>query len=248
LSLSGAVVTGCVLQGNHAVRTGGGIGTRFSQGVTITDCVITGNVAEVSAGGVAFDSYSPFDLLVGCTITSNRAELVGGGVTSGQHVYLDRSILGGNCASGDGKDLYVGVGSQGAALTCCDVDSLGVFSTYGTIEYDPNCVFTDPQFCAPADCGQTIEGDWAVDAESPCVAANSPCGHQIGALGPGCNLPPPTPGACCLADGSCLVIEADLCQQQQGEFMGEGTVCSPNLCGPTPTMTTSWGRIKAGYR
>ncbi|MCA9759228.1 MAG: hypothetical protein KDA27_25765 [Candidatus Eisenbacteria bacterium] len=43
-------------------------------------------------------------------------------------------------------------------------------------------------------------------------------------------LPCPTdvaPGACCAADGSCEVVLREDCQ---GEFLGDGTDCDPNMC------------------
>ena len=44
------------------------------------------------------------------------------------------------------------------------------------------------------------------------------------------NVPCPpdvAPGACCFADGSCIVVLREQCQ---GEFLGDGTVCDPNPC------------------
>jgi len=55
----------------------------------------------------------------------------------------------------------------------------------------------------------------------------------------------PNTGACCLADGSCVVTEPAQCS---GEFQGVGTSCDPNPCaGPVPTRRMSWGKVKALY-
>lgn len=40
----------------------------------------------------------------------------------------------------------------------------------------------------------------------------------------------PIPGACCFSDGSCLLLRASACQEQRGDFSGEGTTCTPNPC------------------
>ena len=56
----------------------------------------------------------------------------------------------------------------------------------------------------------------------------------------------PTLGACCLADGSCVMTEQAQCT---GQFQGVGTICDPNPCpGPVPTERLSWGRVKALYK
>jgi hypothetical protein len=58
---------------------------------------------------------------------------------------------------------------------------------------------------------------------------------------------PPT-GACCFPSGVCLLgSEAD-CVTAGGAYTGDGTSCDPNPCQPTPVQSTTWGRIKAGYR
>jgi hypothetical protein len=39
-------------------------------------------------------------------------------------------------------------------------------------------------------------------------------------------------GACCLPDGSCIVINALICGEMGGEYQGDGTDCDPNPCQP----------------
>ncbi len=55
-------------------------------------------------------------------------------------------------------------------------------------------------------------------------------------------------GACCFANGSCLVGTQTDCAAAGGTYMGDGTSCDPNPCGPVPVRNTSWGQIKSAYR
>jgi len=52
-------------------------------------------------------------------------------------------------------------------------------------------------------------------------------------------------GACCLADGTCMISAPGDCQ---GQYQGDGTVCVPSPCPPTPTKITTWSLIKNQYR
>ncbi|MEZ4651098.1 MAG: hypothetical protein R3E97_20380 [Candidatus Eisenbacteria bacterium] len=59
----------------------------------------------------------------------------------------------------------------------------------------------------------------------------------LGALGWGANsgfLPCPTSGpvtgACCLRDGSCVLLTSAQCAQESGEYMGDGVSCDPTPC------------------
>lgn len=58
----------------------------------------------------------------------------------------------------------------------------------------------------------------------------------------------PAFGACCFPADDCLLgTEAD-CQGAGGIYMGDGTWCSPDACGPTPSESVTWGRIKSRFR
>jgi hypothetical protein len=45
-----------------------------------------------------------------------------------------------------------------------------------------------------------------------------------------------------------VVVSEYVCSLQQGSYQGNGTLCQPDPCVPTPTERTSWGRIKAAFR
>jgi hypothetical protein len=79
--------------------------------------------------------------------------------------------------------------------------------------------------------------------------------HQFGKMRwyePGYNEcpggPPPPTGACCFADGSCIVAEQPDCENQDGVYQGDGSTCEPNPCEPTAVVPGSWGRVKALFR
>ncbi len=55
-------------------------------------------------------------------------------------------------------------------------------------------------------------------------------------------------GACCFADGSCLVLAPADCEGQNGIYQGDDTTCDPNPCPPVPTETTTWGAIKNSFK
>jgi hypothetical protein len=46
----------------------------------------------------------------------------------------------------------------------------------------------------------------------------------------------PTPGACCLSDGSCVVMTPSQCSSQSGVFQGPGTVCATGACFTAPVL------------
>jgi hypothetical protein len=53
-------------------------------------------------------------------------------------------------------------------------------------------------------------------------------------------------GACCIGT-ECRVVTAAECANLSGNYMGDNVPCDPNPCA-TPTKSSTWGKIKAGYR
>ena len=197
----------------------------------ITNCVITGNWAG-DGGGVCFNGDLPPNGLVGCTIAGNQATR-GGGIASVGFPLLERCILLGNGAS-HGNEMW----TYGADLRCCDIDTTGI-DAIQDVTYDENCVFTDPLFCDP------VNGDWSLDAASPCLPEHSPCGELIGALGHGCGTTPV--GACCRENGTCLLVSEAECTNWNGIYQGDETSCHPNPCWSTPAESATWGWIKSRF-
>ncbi|MFN8179052.1 MAG: hypothetical protein U0167_14065 [bacterium] len=60
-------------------------------------------------------------------------------------------------------------------------------------------------------------------------------------------LPGPPEGACCFAN-FCLEGTETACRGAGGHYLGDGTTCDPDPCGPTAVEATTWGRLKAVYR
>ena len=241
ISLAGfdGVMEDCVISGNYANSSGGGLEFAFGE-ADIRRCIFSGNGAPLAAG-VSFTSIGP-NRLVECTITANFAGYQAGGIWSPNALVLDRCILWGNCTIFGYSELLIS--SQGAVMNCCLVDTDGI-SNPEYVQYN-DCVFTDPLFCGPQPCSWLPGGDWTVDAASPCLAENSPCGELIGALGQGCGFPTPT-GACCVSNSVCVVTTEQDCSGQSGSYQGDHTTCDPNPCVPVAIESSSWGGIKARY-
>jgi hypothetical protein len=56
------------------------------------------------------------------------------------------------------------------------------------------------------------------------------------------------PGACCFEDGQCASLRWDECWMCGGNYQGNDVPCDPNPCVPSPTKSTTWGRVKGDYR
>mgnify|MGYP000893591640 CR=1 FL=1 len=232
------VVERCLIAGCYAER-GGGVWVQVGES-EIRDCVITGNFAQ-DGGGICFGGTGP-NRLFGSTVAANFA-VFGGGILAANPLLLDKCVVWDNCTfGGDGDEIWCGR----SEIRCSDIDRTGVYSGY-PVGYDEYCIFTNPLFCRGVSCGQTTDGDWQLDAASPCLPQHSPCGELIGALGQGCGGTAPT-GACCFPDGSCRVLEQAACGDEHGSYMGDDTICDPNPCHTNPTETTTWGRLKEAYR
>lgn len=58
----------------------------------------------------------------------------------------------------------------------------------------------------------------------------------------------PSVGACCLIDGTCLLITEDECvANPQFAYFLPDQVCEPNPCVPVPVEESTWGSIKAKF-
>ncbi|MEZ4655511.1 MAG: hypothetical protein R3E12_18460 [Candidatus Eisenbacteria bacterium] len=44
-----------------------------------------------------------------------------------------------------------------------------------------------------------------------------------------------------------MATEED-CAALGGIYLGDGESCEPNPCGPTPTIESSWGRVKVRFQ
>lgn len=179
-------VNRCSMVGNQAAYTGGGIKFYRSSECWLSECVLTGNLG----GGLSL-WLSDLQTL-SCTLAGNRYENPtwdeGGGVaaTVGSHLVAERTIVWDNCSMLNADEVVV-VGSSTASFLCSVVDSSSG-SLEGAITFDEYSTFAPPEFCEPIGCNlaPSEQGDVSLSPTSPCLAANSLCGQQIGAYGQGC--------------------------------------------------------------
>jgi hypothetical protein len=76
-------------------------------------------------------------------------------------------------------------------------------------------------------------GDDSVPSVLDDIAGFGTFGFGVAGNAP-CPVAGPTDGACCFADGTCQVMEAQACAAAGGSYQGDGTVCDPNPCPPPP--------------
>lgn len=184
--LSEPRLEGVTVQGCSAGLFGGGISIETISNPLLVDCVVTGNRAA-NGGGVALLANAT---LVRCTIAGNA--VVPGGLGGGVVVdfparaSLDRCIVWGNCGTAPEGEITIGPGGQ-LTLACSAFDSARVIAD-GTLVQAGINVEEAPGFCFPLGCrgAPVAGGDYRLQAGSPCLAAASPCGQQIGPLGEGC--------------------------------------------------------------
>ncbi len=194
ISQGAAQVEGAWIAGNRAFY-GGGLSVQAQAAPSIRNSLVAGNLATFDGGGawVAIGSgvTASFD---SCTIARNSSGETGGGLFVGNslggadQMPVGHTIVEGNCGGGaDDLELVTSNPASGIVFTCSAIDPANVVSN-GSIGYAGGHVTTSPQFCAPELCSAapTTDGDYALDADSPCTAANSPCGVRIGARNVGC--------------------------------------------------------------
>ncbi len=186
-----ARIENCVVTGCSAGIFGGGFTLETSADATIINSVFTGNTST-SGAGAHFGSGAA--QVEGSLFAGNWSANRGGGVYVALFagVRMERSVTWNNCAS-EGPDVWIepttGVPDRGSLeFACSIIDTSGVTDEGGFVLFLADNVFNDPLFCAPGDCQQapTNVGDYGLDAASPALPGNSPCGAAIGPSSAGC--------------------------------------------------------------
>jgi predicted outer membrane repeat protein len=174
---------GCTFRGNTSPK--GGAVACWDYGCMISDCVFTDNAAEGYGGAIycspGYSSPGIAPIITGCTITGNSAQLYGAGISvhRGITAQVENTII---AFAARGGAVYCD-GISSIALTCSDVygneggDWVGCLAGQ---EGGSGNLAADPLFCMAGD------GDFRLDAASPCLSANNSCQVRIGALGVGC--------------------------------------------------------------
>jgi hypothetical protein len=181
-----AELTNVTFTGNTSIGHAGGIYCSASS-PQITSCVFWRNWGTLAGGIQLMGNSSP--VIIGCTFFENRGDEGGGlGCYGESSPVLERTIIAGSTSGGaifpDCPDVI---------LSCCDIygnvggDWTGcVAAQYGT----NGNISADPLFC------DTADGDFSLQACSPCLPGNHPdrydCGDVIGAFGEGCACGAPT--------------------------------------------------------
>jgi hypothetical protein len=175
--------------GSPTGTTGSGLAHRRDPQLAITGCVITGNMATSDGGGVFLDN-APASAITECTFSGNFAGGMGGGAfvrLNQADLTASSTILYGDCADGEGDEVYVTPAGSGIVFDNCNVATNGVAGP-GTVTWGPGNIHVDPLFCGAQPCGNapTPAGDYRLSMNSPCVAHVDVFDGIQGALGVGC--------------------------------------------------------------
>jgi len=204
-------IDGCAFLDNISAFGGGGVCCKDGTDALIRDCLFLRNVSlpdDVGgAGGIYCQLSSPH--IERCTFSMNRAGAGGGGVSGilSSPTIVQCTLYANEAYPGSGisfaqssvptlRNTVIAFGAGGeavdcflessAALSCCDIIGNAGGDWVGCIEdqygIDGN-ISADPLFCDPEN------GDYTLDACSPCLPGNHPHGVDcglIGALGQGC--------------------------------------------------------------
>lgn len=212
----------CSFAQNEAVETGdqwssapGSGGAAFAAGLAFVDCLFVENradsardvnghpIAAAGEGGALRIEGGAF--IERCTFVGNTAEADAATPPPGAAVHIvdgsatiTASILAG--ANAGATAIRCAPGSGTADATCsvfwdnpggnAGGDCADPVGADGNLE-------ADPRFCDP------LAGDYALDADSPCLPAHNACGLLIGAFGQGCGSTaaeaPPSPAGLALS-------------------------------------------------
>lgn len=218
---SNPTIRNCVFMHNESTY-GGAIYCRDSSHPSIVRCVFIENSASERGGALDCHLYSD-PLIHSCTFYANAAPFGSAiGCRRDSYPEIRNTII---CAGQLGEPVYCDQNDP-PQLSCCDVFSDSGNDWVGCIAGQDafrNNFSADPLFCDP------IGYDFSLHFESPCAPHNNPACGLVGALPIGCG--DSSPGACCFADGSCIVLGPYNCvYDAAGHYAGEGTTCDPNPC------------------
>jgi len=126
-----------------------------------------------------------------CTIAANGWREVVFESWGAERFKFDRCIIWHGCSLPQ-ETVVISPENFQITFECCgfDPDRLVNESEESEVAFVGPQVSADPLFCNPASCdlAPTSEGDYYLQAGSPCLAEKSPCGELIGAYGGGCEI------------------------------------------------------------
>lgn len=159
----------------------------------------------------------------GSSVTMVNSTVIGGIEISESQLVQDLSLVRSIVCGG----IDVVNSPTDISADCCAL--VGVGNNYG----DQSPIDTDPLLCVPPEyCENWGPFDLHLQAESPCLPANSPCGELVGAVGAGCQVPV---GACCVGS-LCELRPEQACGPD--DYLGDGTDCEPeNPCNHSSSVS-----------
>lgn len=222
-----------------------------------TDCPLTLDMGACCTDGacmiaVAGECTGPCDLWmgVGTVCVPNPCP-----ATLGACCLVDGSCEMRTCTQCASGGLYQGPGAACEPSPCPPAGAC-CWITYGTcsIRIENFCTGPNHEYmgdgtvCDPNPCLQPPTGACCRPDGSCYISSEVLCSINT-YMGDGTTCDPnPCVGACCFADGGCLVRTADACAGLGGEYQGGATSCDPNPCPPpSPAQRSTWGRMKSRY-
>lgn len=168
----------CAFRQNQAPM-GGAVYCEHHSDPTFTDCLFAHHTGAERGGSMHYSNN--------CSPTMDGCTFYGCGANEGSTIWSDSSVLVMNsiiAGSKAGEPIHC----DGASPTveCTDIhgnaggDWVGCLAGMDVINDN---LHADPFFC------DASTGDLALDAASPCAAANAPACGRVGALGVGCDSP-----------------------------------------------------------
>ena len=205
-----AVFENCTISHNSTPGNGGAFWFLLSQSdMAINNCRITSN----SSGGTGGGLYSDNGLvtLTDTLVCDNSPNQVVGPWSNGGGNEISEICMTGACCDGPDCSIITQVECEaiaggtwlGDGSTCDDCLAInnGACCLNEEFRGASNCVITDPVNC------KDLGGDWQ-GSGTDCTAC----------------IPPPQPGACCLASG-CTLMWQDPCLAIGGIWLGNDTNC-----------------------
>jgi hypothetical protein len=213
--IEGLTITGGLTDNSGPNQAGGGINCYSSASPSISNCIITGNHAWYGSGINMWNASSP--AIENCVIHGNTAVTSGAGASCWDHCaprFVNCTFFG-NSSGATASHVYIRAYSSATFLRTImafgqpmnAVDTLWVYGELPTVvccdvygnaggdwvrplegmEGMNGNFLADPLFC------DTLSGDFALEACSPCLPGNHPDGYAcglIGALDEGCPCGP----------------------------------------------------------
>jgi hypothetical protein len=172
-------IVDCRLQGNVSHSYGGGLYCHVLSSPDVSGTTFSGNAADV-AGGAVYCVTSSSPVLERCSLVENSSGLMAVDA-SRPEFYL--CLI----AHSTGGSAMVYEAASQPWFDCCDV-----FGNAGGDWTGPAAaqlgvrgnIALDPQLCSSR---PDLDGNWTLQSDSPCLAANNGCGETIGAWGIGCS-------------------------------------------------------------